>query len=78
MPTKDGGSAFPCPGGEFTPNKEDMSLRDYFAGTALQGVLSNFGVTERSWGDLKAVAKAVAASSYLMADAMLAERNKQP
>ena len=50
-----------------------MSLRDWFAGQALLGLIRNvpFG------GGSKEILKATAKSSYLYADAMLEERGKQ-
>ena len=48
---------------------EEMTLRDYFAAKAMQASRSrNSGYV--SWGDL-------AKDSYDIADAMLAERNKE-
>lgn len=72
----DGGNAFPIPGLQNDESFNGMSLRDYFAGQALQGFLSGlladgqakFGDSSRS---------EVAAQSYQMADAMLAAR-KEP
>jgi hypothetical protein len=75
---KDGGSAFPvlestsigeC--GEYSNldcTDTGMTLRDYFAGQALVGYCS-----QESMGSFKGVASAV----YEIADAMLAEREKQ-
>ena len=49
-----------------------MSLRDYFAAKAVQGLMG------RVWGDAPAeeLFKTWAISSYAMADAMLEARNK--
>jgi len=66
----DGGCAFPldrvfsCQGG--------MSLRDWFAGKALNGILAN------SWNDREDLLMddKVARQSYMYADAMLEERKK--
>jgi hypothetical protein len=58
----DGGPAFP-------PNPNDaegMSLRDWFAGMAMQGLLANCGA------DSEQIAK----KAYEYADAMLVERNR--
>jgi hypothetical protein len=46
-----------------------MSLRDYFAAAALQGILSTFTKKEAS-------ASLVAVASYRFADAMLAARER--
>lgn len=62
--TNDGGPAFP---GE-TWGSKGMSLRDYFAGQALAGMLAN--------PELPTDAEYIAKWSYLNADAMLAERQK--
>ena len=48
--------------------REEISLRDHFAGLAMQGVLVKEGVY---WDDEK-----IALTSYEMADAMLKERKK--
>ena len=72
MSIKDGGPAFPCeqgrgPDGTWNQTFDSgMTLRDYFAGKALQGSRarnSNYG----SWSDL-------ADDMYEIADAMLAAR----
>lgn len=62
--TNDGGPAFP---GE-TWGSKGMSLRDYFAGQALAGMLC----------DIKCVGESeyIAKWAYRYADAMLAERQK--
>jgi hypothetical protein len=72
---KDGGPAFPRPGFAY-PNgnaeypESGMSLRDWFAGQALPWCLAEFG------GNAKGMTQPVEAS-YQIADAMLAERNKE-
>lgn len=50
-----------------------ISLRDWFAGMALQGILSNPGII-----DIKTSqhSQALAVEAYDMADAMLKERGK--
>lgn len=71
-----GGPAFP----QKEPLSNDwhgMSLRDYFAAKAMQGMLAN---TDRD--DCEAHAKGqfmriMAENAYIAADAMLAERNRQ-
>lgn len=47
-----------------------ISLRDYFAAKAMQGAIANFGIEDVHY-------KVIAKRSYEMADAMLAEREKQ-
>uniref|UniRef100_A0A6H1Z7K8 Uncharacterized protein n=1 Tax=viral metagenome TaxID=1070528 RepID=A0A6H1Z7K8_9ZZZZ len=74
---KDGGPAFP-----FVPNAAQrqrnpgMSLRDWFAGQALIGLL---GITSRA-PDAEAAGQAVLVigpAAYQLADALLAEREKE-
>lgn len=62
----DGGAAFPCgvPGFEGSPG---MSLRDWFAGQAVVGLLQSRAVPN---------ATMYAKDAYRVADAMLAEREK--
>lgn len=68
--TKDGGHAFACAAG--TPGNGDwqsgMSLRDYFAGQALDQA------SREVWADHKP--EDIARRCYRLADAMLAERVK--
>lgn len=64
MSAKDnGGPAFPC---ELSTRFQGMTLRDYFAAKAMQGMQA---------GDYKYRAD-LANDAYAMADAMLAERSK--
>ena len=64
-----GGSAFPLPKGRDVANgeKNGMTLRDYFAGDAMTGLI--FGFPRLSEEE-------VAKHSYRYADAMLKEREK--
>ena len=70
---KTGGAAFPRPCGEFNirgegkfNNSQDgMTLRDYFAAKAMQGLLANPEFYEDEVG-----------YAYKIADAMLAERER--
>ena len=70
-----GGPAFPIPpmtilpNGQEVPAYEGMSLRDWFAGQALAGLLADNTDVATYDGFAK--------SSYLMADAMITERSKQ-
>ena len=75
MANNDGGPAFPSQQ-EQTPDgywnqtwSPGMSLRDWFAGMAAQGILSQQGITEINSYD-------VAITAYLTADAMIKERDK--
>lgn len=64
----DGGPAFPVPDRGVT---RGMTLRDYFAAAALQGMLAN-----AKPGD--GTPEEFAADAYSFADAMLAARRKEP
>lgn len=68
MNTKnDGGPAFPVPNDANVNGQEGMTLRDYFAAKAMQGLITN----------PKNVGRAGASLAYQMADAMLAAREHQ-
>ena len=67
--TNDGGPAFPLSDIEWTDarrHNNGMSLRDYFAAAALQGMLAD--------PDNGPSARSSAKSAYIFADAMLTER----
>jgi hypothetical protein len=72
-PINDGGPAFPMPSGpeprveSTTHYNEGMTLRDYFAGKALQGMIAS--CTKQNWKEEYA-----AKASYQLADAMLKAR----
>jgi hypothetical protein len=67
MAIDNGGPAFAHPGNHVMSRpQEGMSLRDWFAGQALLGIL-NKGVQS---------AESVHLTAYLIADQMLAERKK--
>lgn len=72
---QDGGSAFPIvhPNG-MGVQYYGMSLRDYFAAKAANGLCANPSWLQEVGGD-EAV-NVVAKASYELADAMLAARNK--
>jgi hypothetical protein len=73
--TNDGGLAFPGEhyeidersGTRVCVNHPGMSLRDYFAAKAMQGIITN---------GLNATYEAIAKRSYVVADAMIKARNK--
>lgn len=75
MSKDNGGQAFPRPAGDYNGSRhgngaqEGMTLRDYFAAKALQGLCAGL-----EYGD---DVDAVPELCYMMADAMIAERNKQ-
>jgi hypothetical protein len=68
--SKDGGPAFPGlhPSKDCRYSEEGMTLRDYFAAKALQGLLSDSNV--------KATRYEFATESYSLADAMLKARSE--
>jgi hypothetical protein len=59
-----GGTAFPCPEDASWARQHGMSMRDYFAAKALQGLLAA--------PDAEGRPKLVAAYAYEFADAMVA------
>ena len=76
MNKETGGPAFPAgqihdsePKYVICPKYEGMTLRDYFAAKAMQGILN-----DPSWRGL--VCKTVAETAYEMADAMLKAREQ--
>ena len=72
MTPNDGGPAFPLPHTSFHDGShEGMKLRDWFAGMALQGMLTRVEFGEISQYDhLDAIGHA----AYVFADAMLTQR----
>jgi hypothetical protein len=66
---KDGGPAYPVICEEW-PNQPGMTLRDWFAGQALAGLLASGGKYSKGF-ECKG-----AEECYAQADAMLAEREK--
>jgi hypothetical protein len=71
MPKNDGGPAFPRETSHFgtSPSQNGMSLRDYFAGQALAGIMARPIVGATSW-------KEIAATAYGVADTMVGMRVK--
>lgn len=56
---------------------DGMTLRDWFAGMALQGTLANeVGYNDRIGTDVETTIALIASSCYKYADAMLSEKNK--
>ena len=55
-----------------SPCSEVLTLRDYFASAAMQGILAGSGEED---GFVRYDAKALAAQVYVMADAMLKARS---
>lgn len=84
MSKEDGGNAFPVADYDhmtFQPANVDvhkrqlsgMSLRDYFAAKAIQGLIAGSMADGSSWG--KDDAQLMAQTAYEVAEAMLAARN---
>lgn len=76
-----GGPAFPTISAGVHLPHHGMSLRAYFAGQALQGLLSNSGGPIQvsgmtGWGFTNCDANDVALVAVSLADAMIAELNK--
>lgn len=69
----DGGPAFPIPHESEVPPSSGMSLRDWFAGQAMNAVCVGLGA---DLGDDRR--QLLAFISYACADAMLAERMEKP
>lgn len=69
----DGGAAFPHDNYEHGDRhliaERDMTLRDWFAGMALQGLAASHS--------MQAASAALAYDAYALADAMIAERAKR-
>ena len=79
----DGGPAFPyrcCegPGQDKTYHfATGMSLRDWFAGMALQGIIAGSVSLGELDNGIRSVVDSEALASYMITDAMLAERDKK-
>ena len=71
MITNTGGPAFPAPAGVSHITEQGMTLRDYFAAKAMQGILASN--TEHEHEDAH-IFDAIAEASYKQADAMLEAR----
>jgi hypothetical protein len=65
---KNGGPAFPACGEAWTNDTMGMTLRDWFAGQALSGMMANSYYHESGIVPIK--------DCYHFADAMIAEREK--
>jgi hypothetical protein len=75
-----GGPAFPWCGdlNDCPTINLGMTLRDYFAAAALQGLCAGFSTTDKNWprDDEPEGYDVAAEHSYQMADAMLKKRDK--
>jgi hypothetical protein len=74
MSKNTGGPAFPCglESGHLEPLNHGMSLRDYFAAKAMQGIWTNTDLLAQL--PPGGASKAVARMAYEMADAMIEAR----
>lgn len=70
---KDGGPAFPIPSDGMTAGHNGMSLRDWFAGQALAGIMGNPNLMIA----LEKLKQDPASCAYDMAEFMINERTKQ-
>lgn len=68
---KDGGPAFPAQHFDLAEHEHGMTLRDYFAGQALMGMMAS-----RNPSSPKFMPEDDAAYVYAVADAMIQERSK--
>jgi len=73
---KNGGTAFPCNSPDGVESYKGMTLRDYFASQALNLIRSNGNVDLSNKNERNSITKAIAMVAYEVADAMLAEREK--
>ena len=71
MTKKDGGQAFPRPTYSGSADKDGMSLRDWFAGQSLNGLLASAFIKTDTGSE------GFAKIAYGMADALIAERDKE-
>jgi hypothetical protein len=69
MTTETGGPAFPCHPGIENPIYDGMTLRDYLAAKAMQGILTATLTPNTVWSQDEA-----AETAYNVADAMLKAR----
>jgi hypothetical protein len=67
---KTGGAAFPLESDY--GSQKGMTLRDYFAGQALMGIMGNPAIDESEKWDIPTICNA----TYRIADYMIAEREK--
>ncbi len=74
---EDGGPAFPRAEGESSAPRDGMTLRDWFAGQAIGGMLASQYVSEHAglYKTDAGMVEGLALRSYQIADAMLAARD---
>jgi len=74
MSTNTGGPAFPAHHFDLAEGEHGMTLRDWFAGKAMQGMLANPKLQEQI---LKAGQSWIEESAWAVADAMLKAREQE-
>jgi len=75
MTNKTGGPAFPVGEEALMRNLQGMTLRDYFAAKAMQGMFANPEDIHNPYQETyDEYVKEIARCAYMMADAMLEER----
>ncbi len=74
MSTNTGGPAFPAHHFDLAEGEHGMTLRDWFAGKAMQGMLANPKLQEQI---LKAGQSWIEESAWAVADAMLRGREQK-
>lgn len=70
---KTGGPAFPLPN-RYDEIGQGMTIRDYFAARAMQGMLSNTDEADMRMHERGEFASVMATNAYIFADAMLKAR----
>lgn len=74
----DGGPAFPK-ANKYPCEQDGMTLRDYFAGQAIAGILANgsSGAAETAAESGFTTTRVIAMTAYKLADALIVERQKE-
>ena len=66
---------FPLPDSQYEYQEQGMTLRDYFAAKAMQGLLSSYVGSSNCSDDMMNKSERIAYRAYKTADAMLEQRN---
>lgn len=74
---KDGGPAFPCIWPETVTHTHGMTLRQWFAGMALTGILSSPQDRFKQWQGKDIDENQIASAAYILADAMIEFEGKE-
>lgn len=70
----DGGPAFPIPASEVNRPDPGMSLRDWFAGRIINGILSSYEYKRDAKDGAMLIRDSTCEAAYKLADAMLKAR----